>query len=128
MHRERKLSSWNASALSVQKAAVGSCSDRINTAGKGSSGAKVGYGHNHNLHFLTPFLKLSTQKIKNIDWGCLNLVKPSYFSYLIRLEIKRQLAKFQPSRVQTSKEEPKTSADLPPPVSSVDNTTTEIIS
>lgn len=81
-----------------------------------------------NLHFLTSFLKLSTQKIKNIDWGCLNLVKPSYFSYLIRLEIKRQLAKFQPSRVQTSKEEPKTSADLPPPVSSVDNTTTEIIS
>lgn len=55
MHRERKLSSWNASALSVQKAAVGSCSDRINTAGKGSSGAKVGYGHNHKFTFFDIF-------------------------------------------------------------------------
>lgn len=87
----------------------------------------MGYRNNHNLHFLTPLLGFSSQE-KKIDWGCLNLVKPSYCSYLIRLEMKRQLAKSHPCRVQSSKEEPKTSADLPPPVSSVDNTTTEIIS
>lgn len=105
------FSSWKAGALSSQKAAVGNCSDSMNTyfLSLSSFGAKVGYRKNCNLHFPKPFVRFAIKGMKNTNWR-VSKFSETLILFVFGLEMKGQLAGLHPSRAQISKDESKQSA------------------